>query len=165
MQHVVPYLPILFRESDAATQSVVRALILELLGRGGGLYDRFRYPVQWFYTPAPAPTMVNAFGEVAVVYDYMEAPTPGILAPEDIAARTQYLLDNADVVFDHGVALTEKKMRAHNSVPVIHDDPLAEGQASWEHVVDSIAVLMHRAIAKRARRKWHEQMHGIRVEK
>ena len=35
VQHVVPHLPMVFRESDAATQSVVRALILELLGRGG----------------------------------------------------------------------------------------------------------------------------------
>lgn len=163
VQHVVPTLPLVFHESDAATQSVVRALILELLGRGGRLYNRFSHPVQWFYTPTPAPTMLSAFGEVAVVYDYMETPAPSILTSEEIAARTQFLLAHADVVFDHGVTSASRYARAHNTIPVAAAGLPSESPTSWESVVDGISVLMHRAIAKRARRKWHEQMHGIRL--
>lgn len=163
VQHVVPTLPLAYRESDAETHSIVRALILELLGRGGRLYNRFIHPVQWFYTPTPAPIMLNAFGEVAVVYDYMEAPERSILTSDEIAARTEYLLTHADVVFDHGVTSTSRYSRAHNTIPVASTGLPSDSATSWESVVDSISVLMHRAIAKRARRKWHEQMHGIQL--
>ena len=163
VQHVVPYLPVAFRDSDVATQSVVRALILELIGRGGRLYDRFRHPVQWFYTPAPAPTMMNSFGEVAVVYDYMALPTHDIVPSAELVSRTQFLLAHADVVFDHGVAASLNYSRAHNTIPVRDVKSPADAPTSWDNIVDGISVLMHRAIAKRARRKWHEQMHGIRT--
>lgn len=163
LQHVVPQLPMISRESDTETRSTVRGLVLDLIGRGGRLHGRFGHPVLWFYTPMPAPTMIGAFGEVAVVYDYLNAPTCDVLSRDEIEERTQYLLTHADVVFDHHVSDTPRSVRAHNSVVAMPDGIAEEGASSWERIVDGISVLMHRAIAKRARRRWHEQMHGIRV--
>jgi glycosyltransferase involved in cell wall biosynthesis len=72
--------------------------------------------VQWFYTPMPAPEMLGALDEIAVVYDCMDELAQFRFAPSDIGARERQLLAHADVVFTGGYRLFESKSRFHDNV-------------------------------------------------
>jgi glycosyltransferase involved in cell wall biosynthesis len=112
----IPRLPSSYRDSESVIHTAVRTLLLESLAQGGALAGRFEQPVQWFYTPMPAPTMIGAFNESAVVYDCMDELAQFRFAPNDIVQRERFLLARADVVFAGGARLAEAKSRFHDNV-------------------------------------------------
>ena len=111
---VIPQLPARSAGDYDAVARVVRSLIESLLATKD-VAPRFLRVVQWFYTPMPAPVMLGAFNEVAVVYDCMDELAQFRFAPSDIGAREQLLLSQADVVFTGGYRLYESKKRYHEN--------------------------------------------------
>lgn len=116
VHRIIPQLPSSYRDSESATLTAVRTLLLDLVGATGELAHRFDTPIQWFYTPMPAPTMLGAFGEGAVVYDCMDEWTQFRFAPAELVPRERYLLARTDVVFASGRALADAKSRLHDHV-------------------------------------------------
>jgi glycosyltransferase involved in cell wall biosynthesis len=116
IHRVIPRLPASYHESEAATHLAIRSLLLELIGPTGELAHRFESPIQWFYTPMPAPSMIGAFNESAVVYDCMDELAQFRFAPAELVQRERFLLARADVVFAGGRTLAESKSRYHDNV-------------------------------------------------
>jgi glycosyltransferase involved in cell wall biosynthesis len=116
VHRIVPRLPSSYRDSETASLTTVRTLLLEMIGSTGELAHRFDSPVLWFYTPMPAPTMLGAFGECAVVYDCMDELAQFRFAPTELVHRERFLLARADVVFAGGHALADAKARYHDNV-------------------------------------------------
>ncbi len=114
---VIPRLPsTLFHDADGAL-AVVRKTLQQALARGGALGNgQFAAPVQWFYTPMPAPAMLGAFGERAVVYDCMDELAQFKFAPPELVAREQLLMSRADLVFTGGYKLWQSKSKLHPNV-------------------------------------------------
>ena len=112
----IPRLPAAYRDNEAAMHMAVRTLIMEAVGPSGEMAGRFDSPIQWFYTPMPAPTMIGAFNEAAVVYDCMDELAQFKFAPNELVQRERFLLARADVVFAGGVALAQSKSRFHDNV-------------------------------------------------
>jgi glycosyltransferase involved in cell wall biosynthesis len=113
---VVPCLPATLRHRYDAAIVTVRQLTQELIGEGGDLAGRFDDAVQWFYTPMPAPAMMGAFNEQAIVYDCMDELAQFRFAPADLVERERCLLSRADVVFTGGRRLWEAKRLLHSNV-------------------------------------------------
>ena len=111
---VVPHLPARDAGDYDTVARVVRSLLESLL-TSKDIAPRFLRVVQWFYTPMPAPVMLGAFNEVAVVYDCMDELAQFRFAPSDIGEREQLLLAQADVVFTGGYRLFESKKRYHEN--------------------------------------------------
>src|SRR5215216_5778766 len=111
----VPQLPAALNSGYDDAVLVVRSLLNSLLA-SSELPSQFQRVVQWFYTPMPAPAMLGAFDEVAVVYDCMDELAQFRFAPTDIGARERQLLSQADVVFTGGYRLFESKSRFHDNV-------------------------------------------------
>jgi glycosyltransferase involved in cell wall biosynthesis len=80
------------------------------------LRGQFENPVQWFYSPMTAPSLLGKFGGDGVVYDCMDELANFRFAPVDIAEREQFLLSHADVVFTGGYQLFKSKSRDHDNV-------------------------------------------------
>ncbi len=116
VHRAIPRLPGAYRESEAAMHMAVRSLVLAAIAPTGELAGRFDAPIQWFYTPMPAPTMIGAFNESAVVYDCMDELAQFKFAPSELVQRERFLLARADVVFAGGVALAQSKSRFHDNV-------------------------------------------------
>jgi glycosyltransferase involved in cell wall biosynthesis len=112
----VPRLPGALREEYDVAIAAVRTLVLSELRRSGGIGSLFADPIQWFYTPMPAPAMLGAFDEAAVVYDCMDELSQFKFAHPDLVRRERLLLGSADVVFTGGRKLRESKARFHNNV-------------------------------------------------
>jgi glycosyltransferase involved in cell wall biosynthesis len=111
----VPRLPGALRGSYDASIAEVRSIALATLGRGE-MAKRFASPVQWFYTPMPAPAMLGAFDEVGVVYDCMDELSKFRFAPPDLVRRERMLMEAADIVFTGGRRLWEAKSEHHRNV-------------------------------------------------
>ena len=110
--------PVLPRELGAnydAAIAAIRDLVRAEL-QGGDLAGWFENPVQWFYTPMPAPAMLGAFGEQGVVYDCMDELSQFRGAPPDLLKRERLLLAAADVVFTGGYRLWLAKSEHHDNV-------------------------------------------------
>jgi len=116
LHRVVPRLPARLRGSSFETAVVVRSLLRPLLSDGGALAGMFDHPVQWFYTPLPAPVMVGAFNERGIVYDCMDELSQFRFAPPELVQCERFLLDRADIVFTGGQHLFESKSRYHANV-------------------------------------------------
>lgn len=112
----VPFLPGALRERYDESIAVVRDLLVRHLADDGPLGGRFHKPVHWFYTPMPAPAMIGAFDERAVVYDCMDELSKFRFAPTELIDRERYLLAEADVVFTGGYRLMQSKARYHDNV-------------------------------------------------
>ena len=112
----VPRLPGELQGHYDASIAVVRDLLLRELADDGPLGGRFVNPVHWFYTPMPAPAMIGAFGERAVVYDCMDELSKFRFAPMELIDRERYLLAESDVVFAGGHKLMQSKARFHENV-------------------------------------------------
>ena len=80
------------------------------------LAGRFNDPVQWFYSPMSAPVLLGRFGARGIVYDCMDELANFRFAPPDIAAREQYLMARADIVYTGGYQLYEAKSAHHANV-------------------------------------------------
>jgi glycosyltransferase involved in cell wall biosynthesis len=111
----IPRLPRKLGESYDDAIALIGRLV-ERARRSPLLGGRFDEVVQWFYTPMPAPEMLDAFGERAVVYDCMDELSRFRFAPSDLARRERLLLSRADVVFTGGHRLFESKSRYHDNV-------------------------------------------------
>lgn len=116
VHRVIPRMPSAYRDSEPAASLALRALLIDLVGPTGALAHRFQAPVQWFYTPMPAPAMLGVFDEVAVVYDCMDELAQFKFAPAELVHRERFLLARADLVFAGGRALAESKSRFHDNV-------------------------------------------------
>jgi glycosyltransferase involved in cell wall biosynthesis len=112
----VPMLPSDLRGEYDASITVIRELLRHRLAADGALGYRFARPIQWFYTPMPAPAMIGAFGERAVVYDCMDELSKFRFAPTALVDRERYLMAQADVVFAGGFRLSQSKAKYHHNV-------------------------------------------------
>jgi glycosyltransferase involved in cell wall biosynthesis len=112
----VPMLPSDLRGEYDASITVIRELLRHRLAADGALGYRFARPIQWFYTPMPAPAMLGAFGERAVVYDCMDELSKFRFAPTALVDRERCLMAQADVVFAGGYKLSQSKAKYHHNV-------------------------------------------------
>jgi glycosyltransferase involved in cell wall biosynthesis len=111
----VPYISGTYRDQHDAATAVVRSLAQDAIANGP-LKGLFANPIQWFYSPITAPSMLGAFNEIAVVYDCMDELAQFRFAHPDLPRRERLLLANADVVFTGGHKLYEAKRRYHGNV-------------------------------------------------
>jgi glycosyltransferase involved in cell wall biosynthesis len=116
VHRAVPVLPGSLRGHYDDSIVVIRDLLKRQTADDGLLGKRFRRPVQWFYTPMPAPAMVGAFRERAIVYDCMDELSKFRFAPTELTDREAFLMSRADVVFTGGYRLWESKARHHGNV-------------------------------------------------
>jgi glycosyltransferase involved in cell wall biosynthesis len=112
----IPRLPGELRDGGDAATRVTRDLVRQAIGRGGALAGQFSAPVNWFYTPMPAPVMLGAFDEQAVVYDCMDELAQFRFAPPELLERERLLISRADVVFTGGYKLWQSKSQLHGNV-------------------------------------------------
>ena len=112
----VPHIAGTLRDDPDKYPSIVRALVQDAIADGGKLKGLFANPIQWFYSPATAPSMLGAFDEIAVVYDCMDELAQFRFALPDLPRRERLLLNNADVVFTGGHKLYDVKRRYHRNV-------------------------------------------------
>lgn len=116
VHRAIPRLPGALRDRYDESIAVVRDLLIRQLADDGALGGCFYKPVHWFYTPMPAPAMIGAFDERAVVYDCMDELSKFRFAPTELIDRERYLLAEADVVFTGGYRLMQSKSRYHENV-------------------------------------------------
>jgi len=116
VHRVVPMLPGALRGEYDASIAVIREALRQQLAPDGALGGMFARPIQWFYTPMPAPAMIGAFDERAVVYDCMDELSKFRFAPAALVDRERYLMAQADVVFAGGYKLSQSKAKYHQNV-------------------------------------------------
>ena len=116
MHRAVPMLPAGLRGEYDASIAVTRELLRRQLAVDGALGGMFARPIQWFYTPMPAPAMIGAFDERAVVYDCMDELSKFRFAPAALVDRERYLMAQSDVVFAGGYKLSQSKAKYHQNV-------------------------------------------------
>ena len=116
VHRVVPTLPAALRGDYDASIAVIRELLRGRLAGDQVLGVHFARPIQWFYTPMPAPAMIGAFDERAVVYDCMDELSKFRFAPRELVDRERFLMAQADVVFTGGYKLWQSKSRYHTNV-------------------------------------------------
>ena len=116
LYRAVPLMPGDLRGRYDACIAAVRDLLLAQMAPGGRLSRLFERPIQWFYTPMPAPAMIGAFNERAVLYDCMDELSKFRFAPAALVDRERLLLSNADVVFTGGHRLFLSKSEHHDNV-------------------------------------------------
>ena len=116
VHRAVPMLPGHLRGSYDESIGIIRDLIRRQIAADGPLGDLFERPVQWFYTPMPAPAMIGAFNERGVVYDCMDELSKFRFAPTELVDRERYLVAESDVVFTGGYRLSKAKSRIHHNV-------------------------------------------------
>jgi len=116
LHRLVPRLPASYRDSESATHLAVRSMVQGLVSPRGMVKGPFPNPIQWFYTPMIAPSMLGAFGETAVVYDCMDALARFRFSPMELVPRERYLLARADIVFTDSRVLADAKGRYHEHV-------------------------------------------------
>src|SRR3954463_5859844 len=112
----VPYVSGESRDEHDAATAIVRSLAQDAIARDAKLKGRFLNPIQWFYSPVTAPSMLGAFNEIAVVYDCMDELAQFRFAHPDLPRRERLLLANADIVFTGGRKLYDAKRRYHRNV-------------------------------------------------
>jgi glycosyltransferase involved in cell wall biosynthesis len=116
VHRVVPMLPVELRGEYDASIAVIRESLRQQLAPDGALGGLFTRPIQWFYTPMPAPAMIGAFDERAVIYDCMDELSKFRFAPRELVDRERALMAEADVVFTGGYRLWESKSKYHANV-------------------------------------------------
>jgi glycosyltransferase involved in cell wall biosynthesis len=116
VHRVVPVLPAVLRDCYDESIARVRDLVRAEMAGGGALAGLFQRPMQWFYTPMPAPAMIGAFDECIVVYDCMDELSKFRFAPSALVDRERLLLASADVVFTGGHRLAQSKKKLHRNV-------------------------------------------------
>jgi glycosyltransferase involved in cell wall biosynthesis len=116
VHRAVPMLPASLRGEYDASITEIRELLREHIAADGSLGGRFARPIQWFYTPMPAPAMIGAFDERAVIYDCMDELSKFRFAPRELVDRERYLMAQSDVVFTGGYRLSQSKAKYHANV-------------------------------------------------
>jgi len=116
VHRAVPMLPGALRGEYDKSIVQIRELTRRQLAADGALAGMFARPIQWFYTPMPAPAMIGAFDERAVVYDCMDELSKFRFAPTALVDRERYLMAQSDVVFAGGYKLSQSKAKYHANV-------------------------------------------------
>jgi glycosyltransferase involved in cell wall biosynthesis len=116
VHRAVPLLPASLRGAYDASIAEIRELVRRHIAADGPPAGRFARPIQWFYTPMPAPAMIGAFDERAVVYDCMDELSKFRFAPRELVDRERYLMAQSDVVFTGGYRLWQSKSKYHANV-------------------------------------------------
>jgi glycosyltransferase involved in cell wall biosynthesis len=116
VHRAVPMLPASLRGEYDASITEIRELVRQEITAGDVLGGRFARPIQWFYTPMPAPAMIGAFDERAVIYDCMDELSKFRFAPRELVDRERSLMAQADVVFTGGFRLWQSKSKYHANV-------------------------------------------------
>jgi glycosyltransferase involved in cell wall biosynthesis len=116
VHRAVPMLPAAMRGEYDASIAEIRELVRQEIAAGGALAGRFARPIQGFYTPMPAPAMIGAFDERAVIYDCMDELSKFRFAPRELVDRERALMAEADVVFTGGYRLWQSKSKYHANV-------------------------------------------------
>ena len=116
VHRAVPMLPGSLRGEYDASIVAIRELMRRELAADRALGGVFTRPTQWFYTPMPAPAMIGAFDERAIVYDCMDELSKFRFAPRELVDRERYLMAHADVVFTGGYRLSQSKAKYHQNV-------------------------------------------------
>jgi glycosyltransferase involved in cell wall biosynthesis len=116
VHRAVPMLPGTLRGEYDESIVTIRQLVRRAIAADGSLGGMFARPIQWFYTPMPAPAMIGAFGERAVVYDCMDELSKFRFAPSELVDRERYLMSSADVLFAGGFKLSQSKAKYHGNV-------------------------------------------------
>ena len=116
VHRAVPMLPATLRDRYDESLAVVRDLVRAQMAADGALAGWFDRPIQWFYTPMPAPGMIGAFNERAVVYDCMDELSKFRFAPAALVDRERLLIASSDVVFTGGYRLSVSKSKHHDNV-------------------------------------------------
>jgi glycosyltransferase involved in cell wall biosynthesis len=116
VHRAVPLLPASLRGAYDASIAEIRELVRRHIAADGPSAGRFARPIQWFYTPMPAPAMIGAFDERAVVYDCMDELSKFRFAPRELVDRERYLMAQSDVVFTGGYRLWQSKSKYHANV-------------------------------------------------
>jgi glycosyltransferase involved in cell wall biosynthesis len=116
VHRAVPVLPAALRDRYDESIATVRELVRGQMAPGGALHGLFDRPIQLFYTPMPAPAMIGAFDERAIVYDCMDELSQFRFAPTALVDRERLLLASADIVFTGGYRLWQSKQRLHDDV-------------------------------------------------
>ena len=115
----VPRLPSELLLDEEETHDRVRHFAQQMVGASAPLAPHFPQPVQWFFTPMPAPKMLGGFGEIGVVYDCVDERTWVRLAPREAKARERKLLAHTDVVFASEGAAHRAKSLAHANLHIV----------------------------------------------
>jgi len=143
---IVPVLPPTMVSVDDQCAAVL-VLMQAALRTHPLLRNQFQDPVQWFYSPMTAPSLLGQFGARGAVYDCMDELANFRFAPRDIVERERFLLSRADVVFTGGHQLFESKSRHHDNVHFYGCgvDVAHFGRARLDHttVPASVAALPH----------------------
>jgi Glycosyltransferase len=116
VHRAVPMLPSTLRERYDESIAAVRELVRSEMAPGRPLAGLFERPIQWFYTPMPAPAMIGAFDERAVVYDCMDELSKFRFAPTALVDRERLLIASSNVVFTGGYRLSQSKRKLHDNV-------------------------------------------------
>ena len=116
VHRAVPMLPSTLRERYDESIAAVRELVRGEMAPGRPLAGLFERPIQWFYTPMPAPAMIGAFDERAVVYDCMDELSKFRFAPTALVDRERLLIASSNVVFTGGYRLSQSKRKLHDNV-------------------------------------------------
>lgn len=116
VHRAVPVLPAALRDRYDESIALVRQLVRAQMAPDGEIAGLFERPIQWFYTPMPAPAMIGAFHERAVVYDCMDELSKFRFAPRALVDRERLLLASANVVFTGGYRLSQSKRKLHDNV-------------------------------------------------
>ena len=116
VHRAVPLLPASLRGAYDASIAEIRELVRGHITADDASVSRFAQPIQWFYTPMPAPAMIGAFDERAVVYDCMDELSKFRFTPRELVDRERYLMAQADVVFTGGYRLWQSKSNYHANV-------------------------------------------------
>jgi glycosyltransferase involved in cell wall biosynthesis len=116
VHRALPMLPVSLRGEYDASIAEIRELVRQEIAVGDTLGGRFAQPIQWFYTPMPAPAMIGAFDERVVIYDCMDELSKFRFAPRELVDRERSLMAEADVVFTGGYALWQSKSKYHANV-------------------------------------------------
>jgi glycosyltransferase involved in cell wall biosynthesis len=142
---IVPQIPQHLAVNADKDAEIFYPLIRRALDEHPLLAGRFEQPVQWFYSPMPAPGYLGKFGGPGIVYDCMDELANFRFAPPDIADRERFVMSKADVVFTGGYQLFESKSRHHDNVHFygcgVDVEHYAKARAEETRVPDSVASL------------------------
>ena len=142
---IVPQIPQALAVDADRDAEIFYPLIRRALQEHPLLAGRFEQPVQWFYSPMPAPGYLGKFGGPGIVYDCMDELANFRFAPPDIADRERFVMSKADVVFTGGYQLFESKSRHHDNVHFygcgVDVDHYGKARLEETKVPDSVASL------------------------
>ena len=116
VHRALPVLPATLRGRYDESIAIIRELVKKQIAADGPLGAIFERPIQWFYTPMPAPAMIGAFNERGIVYDCMDELSKFRFAPAELVDREKFLMTEADVVFTGGYRLWQSKKKHHDNV-------------------------------------------------